>query len=213
MKTNNYLTIKKEGSTTLSIKKSEFICTIARTQNEEEAQEFITAIKKKHAKAKHNCFAYTLGLHDEIQRESDNGEPSGTAGMPILEVLKNNKLHNVTAVVTRYFGGIKLGTGGLIRAYSNATSNTINNIGITKCIMQQELTLSLPYNLQGKLLNFITKQEIDVLTTSYTADVSITLIVDISRIDNVMSQITDLLNARVDFVIGPAYYRNFDYIK
>ena len=127
-----YLTIKENGEATIEIKKSEFICSLARTETEEEARAFIDEIKTKHRKATHNCFAYMIGLNDEIQRESDNGEPSGTAGVPILEVLKNLELHNVTAVVTRYFGGIKLGAGGLIRAYSNATSNAIEKVGVVR---------------------------------------------------------------------------------
>ena len=130
-----YLTLKQDGVIEIVIKKSQFICNIKRTETEEEARAFIEEIKTKHRKATHNCFAYTLGLNDEIQRESDNGEHSGTAGVPMLDVLKKNQVHNVCAVVTRYFGGIKLGTGGLIRAYGGAVAQALKELGIVKRVV------------------------------------------------------------------------------
>ena len=122
-----FLTIAKNTSNEMVIKKSRFICSIARVTSDEAAQQFINQISTENRKATHNCYAYMVGDRDQIQRESDNGEPSGTAGVPILESLQLAKLHNVVAVVTRYFGGIKLGAGGLIRAYSNSTTNAIHN--------------------------------------------------------------------------------------
>ena len=115
-----YLTIKEDGSVEQTIKKSQFICCIFRIKNEEQAQEILAKQRSLHKKATHICFAYMTGDQDQIQRESDNGEPQGTAGVPILEVLKANKIHDVLAIVIRYFGGIKLGAGGLIRAYSSS---------------------------------------------------------------------------------------------
>ncbi len=150
-----YLTLKQDGVIEIVIKKSQFICNIKRTETEEEARAFIDEIKTKHRKATHNCFAYTLGLNDEIQRESDNGEPSGTAGVPMLDVLKKNQVHNVCAVVTRYFGGIKLGTGGLIRAYGGAVAQALKELGIVKRVVQTELSLKVSYPLLGKLQNYL----------------------------------------------------------
>ena len=167
-----YLTIKENGEATIEIKKSEFICSLARTETEEEARAFIDEIKTKHRKATHNCFAYMIGLNDEIQRESDNGEPSGTAGVPILEVLKNLELHNVTAVVTRYFGGIKLGAGGLIRAYSNATSNAIEHVGVVRKVVQTELSLKVSYSAWGKLQNYLENSQVNVSDTVFMTDVT-----------------------------------------
>lgn len=115
-----YLTIHQNTEFELVIKKSRFICSLARVHSEQEAQDFITRISKENRKANHNCYAYLLGDNDQIQRESDNGEPSGTAGVPILEALQLAHVRDVCAVVTRYFGGIKLGAGGLIRAYSTS---------------------------------------------------------------------------------------------
>ena len=113
-----YKTLAKAGSDEIIIEKSRFIGYCAPVSSEEEALEFIEKIKKKHYDATHNVFAYVVGLDNNIQRYNDDGEPSGTAGVPILEVIKKEDLRNVVIVVTRYFGGIKLGTGGLIRAYT-----------------------------------------------------------------------------------------------
>src|SRR5699024_5195396 len=117
-----YYTIKGEGSHEVIIQKSRFIGYVKRVVTEEEAQSFIQTIKKKHHDATHNCSAYIIGDHDQIQKANDDGEPSGTAGVPMLEVLKRQTLKNTAVVVTRYFGGTKLGAGGLIRAYGSTTS-------------------------------------------------------------------------------------------
>src|SRR5699024_11106043 len=127
-----YYTIKESGTYEFTIQKSRFIGHIARIKNEEEAQLFIQKIKKQHYNATHNCSAYLIGEQDHIQKANDDGEPSGTAGIPMLEVLKKLSLKNTVVVATRYFGGIKLGAGGLIRAYGSITSETIKHIGIVQ---------------------------------------------------------------------------------
>ncbi len=180
------------------IKKSEFICSLARTETEEEARAFIDEIKTKHRKATHNCFAYMIGLNDEIQRESDNGEPSGTAGVPILEVLKNLELHNVTAVVTRYFGGIKLGAGGLIRAYSNATSNAIEHVGVVRKVVQTELSLKVSYSAWGKLQNYLENSQVNVSDTVFMTDVTAVVYVDTPEVESFTATIVDLMNGQVE---------------
>ena len=134
-----YRTIKEDNQHEVEIKKSRFICFLKRIETEEEAKAFIQQIKKEHWKANHNCSAFVLGDHHEIQRSSDDGEPSGTAGVPMLEVLKKNDLINVCAVVTRYFGGTKLGAGGLIRAYSGSVAQAIVHTGIVEGRLQQEV--------------------------------------------------------------------------
>ena len=148
-----YKTIKSAGLVESEIKKSRFLCHLERVTSEEEAKAFIQSIKKEHWKANHNCSAYLIGEHSEIQRSSDDGEPSGTAGVPMLEVLKKNELINVCVVVTRYFGGIKLGAGGLIRAYSHAVSQGLRTVGLVMGKLQQEVILDLDYSLLGKLQN------------------------------------------------------------
>ena len=141
-----YRTIKEDNQHKVEIKKSRFICFLKRIETEEEAKAFIQQIKKEHWKANHNCSAFVLGDHHEIQRSSDDGEPSGTAGVPMLEVLKKNDLINVCAVVTRYFGGTKLGAGGLIRAYSGSVAQAIVHTGIVEGRLQQEVFVQLDYS-------------------------------------------------------------------
>ncbi|WP_419894329.1 YigZ family protein [Ligilactobacillus salivarius] len=206
-----YLTIKENGEATIEIKKSEFICSLARTETEEEARAFIDEIKTKHRKATHNCFAYMIGLNDEIQRESDNGEPSGTAGVPILEVLKNLELHNVTAVVTRYFGGIKLGAGGLIRAYSNATSNAIEYVGVVRKVVQTELSLKVSYSAWGKLQNYLENNQVNVSDTVFMTDVTAVVYVDTPEVESFTATIVDLMNGQVEVEEGQEKYVEVPY--
>ncbi len=206
-----YLTLKEDGSIEIIIKKSQFICNIARTESEEQARAFIDEIKTKHRKATHNCFAYTLGLNDEIQRESDNGEPSGTAGVPMLDVLKKNQVHNVTAVVTRYFGGIKLGTGGLIRAYGGAVAQALKELGIVKRVVQTEISLTLAYPLHGKLQNFLEGEEIALLNTNYTDQVEVVIAVEQDQVDNITNKIIDLLNGKIAINVGENRYHEIDF--
>jgi uncharacterized YigZ family protein len=118
----DYLTVKGFGETEIIIQKSRFLTYVNRAETEQQAQAFIEEIKLKHKSANHNCSAYLIGEHDSIQKANDDGEPSGTAGFPMLEVLKKQGLKDTVVVVTRYFGGIKLGGGGLIRAYGKATT-------------------------------------------------------------------------------------------
>lgn len=205
-----YLTIKKNGEATIEIKKSEFICSLARTETEE-ARAFIDEIKTKHRKATHNCFAYMIGLNDEIQRESDNGEPSGTAGVPILEVLKNLELHNVTAVVTRYFGGIKLGAGGLIRAYSNATSNAIEHVGVVRKVVQTELSLKVSYSAWGKLQNYLENNQVNISDTVFMTDVTAVVYVDTPEVESFTATIVDLMNGQVEVEEGQEKYVEVPY--
>ncbi|WP_337020026.1 YigZ family protein, partial [Oceanobacillus massiliensis] len=133
----NYYTVKREGNGQQIIQKSRFIGYVRRVESEEAAHDFIQEIKKKHHDATHNCSAYIIGEHDQIQKANDDGEPSGTAGVPILEVLKKQHLKDTAVVVTRYFGGIKLGAGGLIRAYGSTTSHAINETGVVERQLMQ----------------------------------------------------------------------------
>lgn len=211
MENETYLTIKAAGTYTQIIKKSEFICSLARTETEAEAKAFINQIQAANKKANHNCFAYTLGLNDEIQRESDNGEPSGTAGVPILEVLKNLQLHNVTAVVTRYFGGIKLGASGLIRAYAGTTSQAIMEIGIVKRVMQRELAVQIAYNQQGRLENYLKQNNYPIMSTDYGVDVTINIAVDLDQIPTTKAALVDLLNGQVTITSKDSFYNEIPY--
>src|SRR5699024_1568276 len=149
----NYLTVKKDGVYEILIQKSRFIGYVTRAETEEEAQDFIQSIKKKHHDATHNCSAYMIGENNHIQKANDDGEPSGTAGVPMLEVLKKMNLKDTAVVVTRYFGGVKLGAGGLIRAYGNATSEVIREVGVVKRQRMQGFDITVDYTLLGKIEN------------------------------------------------------------
>ncbi|WP_241957964.1 YigZ family protein [Staphylococcus capitis] len=132
------------------INKSRFIAHIRPVQNEEEAKAFINEIKSSHKDATHNCSAYTVGPEMNIQKANDDGEPSGTAGVPMLEILKKLEIHDACVVVTRYFGGIKLGGGGLIRAYSGAVRDVIYDIGRVELREAVPVTVTISYDLTGK---------------------------------------------------------------
>lgn len=195
----NYLTIGKTGQHELIIKKSKFICSLARTETVEEAQEFIEQVSKKYHDATHNTYAYTLGLNDNQVKASDNGEPSGTAGIPELKALQLMKLKNVTAVVTRYFGGIKLGAGGLIRAYSNSVTEAAQNIGVVKCIMQQLIQFSIPYNRIDEINHYLEENRISIASQEYTTNVTIKIYLDLDQIQKVEDSLINLLSGKVEF--------------
>ena len=151
-------TIVKDFRQEIIIEKSRFICTLKKVHSEAEAQEFIKTIKKEFWDATHNCSAYIV---DEMaQRSSDDGEPSGTAGLPMLEVLRKNKLTNTAAVVTRYFGGIKLGAGGLVRAYTNSVAEAVKATGIAQKVLVSKFSFMYDLNEVGKILNILYQQQL-----------------------------------------------------
>ena len=151
-------TIRTDYRDETVIEKSRFICTLKKVSSETEAQDFIKAVKKEFWDATHNCSAYII---DELaQRSSDDGEPSGTAGLPMLEVLRKNQLSGVAAVVTRYFGGIKLGAGGLVRAYTGSVSKAVQSCGLARKILMGTFALSADAADAGKLLNIIYQQQL-----------------------------------------------------
>ena len=199
-----YKTIKTDGLAETEIKKSRFLCHLKRVTTEEEAKAFIQGIKKEHWKANHNCSAYLIGERSEIQRSSDDGEPSGTAGVPMLEVLKKNDLINVCVVVTRYFGGIKLGAGGLIRAYSHAVSHGLQTVGLVMGKLQQEISLDLDYSLLGKLQNSL--PETTIKETIFAEKVTVICRVDEEQVENFEAEIIDLLQGQVTITRGATGY-------
>lgn len=202
----NFLTIKENGSGELIIKKSRFIASIARTNSVEEANAFIQEISKKYRDANHNTFAYTIGLNDDQVKESDNGEPSGTAGVPELKALQLMKLKNVTVVVTRYFGGIKLGAGGLIRAYSNSVTNAVEKIGVIKRVLQQELIFSVPYNRFDEIDHYLKTNDVFIANTEYGVDVKIHIFLDDDDQEKTKNDLTNLLSGQVEFTKGQKRY-------
>lgn len=169
-------TVLKDYTHELIEKKSRFIGYIFKINSEDEAIEHIQQLKKEHHKARHHCYAYTL--NKTIVRSSDDGEPSGTAGVPILETIQKLKLDNVLVVVVRYFGGIKLGAGGLIRAYSNTTSQTIKEAGIAEVCQKTIAILSVDYALNDKFNYLLTTNNINIQNIDYDTQVHFRLIID-----------------------------------
>ncbi|MGM8215134.1 YigZ family protein [Bacillaceae bacterium W0354] len=201
-----YLTVKEEGEHEIVIQKSRFIGYVKRTETEEEAQAFIAKIKKQHYNATHNCSAYMIGEHNLIQKANDDGEPSGTAGVPILEVLKKMDLKDTTVVVTRYFGGIKLGAGGLIRAYSNATSEAIKHVGVVERALMQEVLITSDYGLLGKLENELRSSDYLFGSIDYADNVTFHIFVPKAQTEEFKGWIVDLTSDQVDLSLGEVKY-------
>ncbi|MCC4331402.1 YigZ family protein [Limosilactobacillus reuteri] len=209
--TEPYLTIAKNTTYEQTIKKSRFICSIARVSSDEEAQQFIASIQAANKKATHNCFAYMIGDNDLIQRESDNGEPSGTAGIPILESLKLAKIHNVVAVVTRYFGGIKLGAGGLIRAYSNTTTEAIHQAGLVQRIKQAILKITVTYALHDPLLYYLKENNLEVASEEYGVNVETSIYVNETDLKDVKEKLINCFNDQLQITEGDQRFNEIPY--
>lgn len=207
------ITIKTDFTNEEEIKKSRFICHLKRISNEEEARDFIAQVKKDNRTANHNCMAYTVGLRQEIQRTSDDGEPSGTAGVPILEILKKKEIFNVCAVVTRYFGGIKLGAGGLIRAYAGAVNHAVEAVGLVQFIEQTELILKLEYGLFDQLQRFIDSQKLTLSETKFLADVTVSVFVDEAQIETFLLELTDIFSGKITAQKGQKQTVEIDFIE
>ncbi|MGP4061256.1 YigZ family protein [Halobacillus sp. H74] len=206
----NYYTVKPEGSEEVTIQKSRFIGYVKRCETEEEAQTFIQEIKKKHHDANHNCSAYMIGEHDLIQKANDDGEPSGTAGVPMLEVLKRKGLKDTAVVVTRYFGGIKLGAGGLIRAYSSTTSAAIETTGIVKRQLMKEMKVKMEYHLLGKVENEVRNSKYTLETVNYLENVELIVYVESGLEEEFESWVTDLTSNQAAITRGDSSYVEFD---
>lgn len=179
---SEYKTVLEGREGEIIEKKSRFIAAVGHVESEEEAAEFIEKIRKKHYNATHNCFAYTAGGRMELQRFSDDGEPQGTAGKPILDVLLGEELHNTVVVVTRYFGGTLLGTGGLVRAYSHAAKEGLAASTIITRKYASKLEIETDYTGLGKIQYILAQRGIKTLDTQYTDKVRIlALIPDADR--------------------------------
>ena len=192
-----FRTIKEDGQVQEEIKKSRFICHSKRVYSEEEARAFITAIKKEHYKATHNCSAFIIGERSEIKRTSDDGEPSGTAGAPMLGVLENHNLTNVCVVVTRYFGGIKLGAGGLIRAYAGSVALAVKEIGIVEIKEQAGIQIQMSYAQYQEYGNFLKEHNLMELETNFTDQVDTIIFVDKEDKEDTKAALIEFFNGKV----------------
>ncbi len=193
-----FRTIKEDGQVQEEIKKSRFICHAKRVYSEEDARAFITAIKKEHYKATHNCSAFIIGERSEIKRTSDDGEPSGTAGVPMLGVLENHNLTNVCVVVTRYFGGIKLGAGGLIRAYAGSVALAVKEIGIVEIKEQAGIQIQMSYAQYQEYGNFLKEHNLMELETNFTDQVDTIIFVDKEDKEDTKAALIEFFNGKVN---------------
>ncbi|CAM4000738.1 YigZ family protein [Alkalicoccus chagannorensis] len=205
-----YHTVHPSGQGEMTVQKSRFICYVRRVTTEEEAQAFIAEIKKKHADAAHNCSAYLIGEHDQIQKANDDGEPSGTAGVPMLEVLKKRGLKDTCVVVTRYFGGIKLGGGGLIRAYGSAVTTGLNETGMVERRLMTKLSAAFDYSLLGKVENEVRNSDYPLKDIAYEEQVRLTCWVPAGGEETYESWMQNLTNGQVTLSRDGAGYLETD---
>lgn len=203
---HHYNTVKGYGEHEINIERSRFITYITRAETEEEAQEFITLIKKKHHDANHNCSAYMIGENNLIQKANDDGEPSGTAGVPMLEVLKKRDLKDTVVVVTRYFGGIKLGAGGLIRAYGRATSEGLNATGIVERRLMRVMKTKIDYTWLGKVENEVRSSHYQLKEIHYLEAVEVDVYVEEASKEQFVDWMTELTNGQGEISEGDVEY-------
>lgn len=202
MNTEPYRCVHTGGSGEITEKKSRFIATVCPVSSEEEALAFIERTKKKYWDAKHNCCAYVIGANNELSRCSDDGEPAKTAGRPMLDVLLSEGIHDAAVVVTRYFGGVLLGTGGLVRAYQAAVKAGLAASTVIEKSFGRQLTVTTDYTDFGKLQYIAASEKIPLLTTEYTDTVTVTLFVTEREEALLTKKLTEATNARASVVTG-----------
>lgn len=207
---DDYKTVKGYGEAETIIQKSQFLTYIERAETEEEALAFIDSIKQKHRSATHNCSAYLIGEHDNIQKANDDGEPSGTAGVPMLEVLKKQGLKDTVVVVTRYFGGIKLGGGGLIRAYGKSVTNGLEKTGIVERKLHFLMKVSIDYTLLGKMENEVRNSKYQLKEIQYAEAVDLFVYVHRTEEEEFITWVTDLSNGQATVEVVEHEFLEFE---
>lgn len=205
---NRYKTILDSAQDEIVEKKSRFICNLYHIENEEEAAAKIAALKKEHYQARHVCVAYVLGDKGETIKYSDDGEPSGTAGRPMLDILKGRELTYVLCCVTRYFGGILLGTGGLVRAYSDALTQTLENVDVAVMELQKNMSIKVDYNSHGKLKYALTDLGGTIVEEQYSDAVDAVIAFPPENETKIREYITELTGGKTVFTeLGMEYVR------
>ena len=208
---SQYKTVYCGGEAEIIEKKSRFIATVRPVKSEEEALAFIESMRKKYWNATHNCFAYVIGEHFQVQRCSDDGEPSGTAGKPMLDVILGEEIHDVVVVVTRYFGGTLLGTGGLVRAYSGSTKEGLLASKVITKMHGQKLSIQTDYTGLGKIQYILGQRGISILNSVYTDKVALEVLLPETEIDSVMSEIREGTNGQAIMELSDeCYFANID---
>ena len=203
---DSFVTVSRSDLAEIVIKRSRFIGHAAPVETEEEALRYIEEIRKKHAQATHNCYAYLVGERDQYQKQSDDGEPSGTAGKPILEVLKKQKLKNVAVVVTRYFGGIMLGAGGLVGAYTDAAVAGIQAAGPIVRKLHQEVNIEADYTWHGKIEHELRVSGILIKETQFADKVTVIAEPLAAEGEAFVAKMTDLTQGKCPIRLGDTVY-------
>ncbi|ADG72974.1 protein of unknown function UPF0029 [Cellulomonas flavigena DSM 20109] len=193
-----YLTIARDGEATLEIKRSRFLCTLRRVEQEADARALVEQMRRTHWDARHHCSAFVLGADGMLQRSSDDGEPAGTAGAPMLEVLRGHGVSDVVAVVTRWFGGILLGAGGLVRAYGDAVSAGLAEVGTLERQLLEEWEVRLDHAEAGRVEGELRARGVEVLEAAYTHDVR--LLLGVRDADALRAGVAALTAGRVEAV-------------
>lgn len=199
---NEIRTVKKTGTGEYVEKKSRFLGFVYPVESEEEITQILENMRKKYWDARHVCYAYVLGEKGDKQRFSDDGEPSGTAGKPMLEILTGESLTNILVIVVRYFGGVLLGTGGLVRAYSSATKEALSDAEIVTMKKAREMILSLDYNAFGKVQYFLKQEGLEESGISYEGDVKIKVPVPLDKYEQVKNRIADITGGMAKIADG-----------
>lgn len=205
-KTEEYRVLLEGGEGEIVEKKSRFIATVRKCENETEAVAFIEEMKKKYWDARHNCSAFVIGARGELTRCSDDGEPGGTAGRPMLEVLLGEGIRNIAVVVTRYFGGVLLGTGGLVRAYTQAVKAGLAECSFGRMVTGRELEVVADYNSIGKIQYLLGTRGIEPVKSLYTDIVTLHLLLPEAEVDDLQKKIIEVTNGKVNFTKGNERY-------
>lgn len=202
----DYKTVLVPDETEIEIKKSRFINMVFHIETEEEADAILAEIRKKHYKATHVCWAYVLNTNPRRQKASDDGEPSGTAGKPILEVIDHRELRDVLLVVIRYFGGVKLGTGGLIRAYGGGASDVLNHCTVIKKQFSDQLQVVVSYSSYGGLSNGLMERQVIPVNEDFGENVTLFFQIPVAETSEFLAWIEDKTNGTAQIILGePAF--------
>ncbi len=189
---DSYLTIARDGEAEIEVKRSRFLCTLARVEDEEAARAVVDRLRRRHWDARHHCSAFVLGPDAAVERSSDDGEPAGTAGAPMLEVLRGRGVSDVVAVVSRWFGGTLLGAGGLVRAYGDAVRAGLDVTGTRRRDLVRELDLELGHADAGRVESELRARGIAVLDTTYAAVVTLRLGVPVAEVERLHALVAEL---------------------
>ncbi|MGI5199725.1 YigZ family protein [Streptomyces sp. CA-288835] len=203
---DEYRTVARAGVHETEVNRSRFLCALAPAATEQEAQEFIAAVRKEHADATHNCYAYVIGADASVQKASDDGEPGGTAGVPMLQMLLRRDLRYVVAVVTRYYGGVKLGAGGLIRAYGGAVGEALDSVGTLTRKRFRLATVTVDHQRAGKVQNDLRSTGREIRDVRYGEAVTLEIALPDADVESFRAWLADATAGTAGFELGGEAY-------